>query len=409
MNFRAPKGTYDIFPPASRTWRRLFRVWDGITERYGYDLVLTPIFEATEVFTRGVGQSSEVVQKQMYTFEDKAGRSLTLRPEQTASIVRAYIETGSQGVLKAAYWGPQFRYERPQKGRNRQFYQLGVEYIGEDAPEADAEVVELGYRFFAEAGLSDLEVQLNSIGGPESRAQYRDVLVAYLEGRIDELSDDSRRNLTMNPMRVLDSKVDAPKLVDAPAPVDYLTGSDREHFGAVRARLERLGIPTTPAPRLVRGLDYYTRTVFEYVPRSYEAAQSSVGGGGRYDGLTEMLGGPPTPGVGLSLGLDRLLLALGEPAVAAPLDAFVVVADDARWEDAFDWVAALRSGGLRVDCDVRRRSVKAQFKAADRSGAKAAFVVGAEWNDGKVTARDLRAGTQVMVDIEEAAEWAKRH
>ena len=343
----------------------------------------------------------------MYTFDDKAGRSLTLRPEQTASIVRAYIEAGQQGVFKVAYWGPQFRYERPQKGRNRQFYQLGVEYLGEDAPEADAEVVEIGYRFFAEAGLQDLEVQLNSIGGPASRARYREVLVEYLRARESDLSEDSRRNLEMNPLRVLDSKVDAPRLTDAPAPVDYLVAEDERHFAAVQARLERLGIPTVAAPRLVRGLDYYTRTVFEYVPRSYEAAQSSVGGGGRYDGLAEMLGGPPTPGVGLSLGLDRLLLALGDEEPAAPLDAFVIVADEQRWDDALDWVARLRGDGLRVDADLRRRSVKAQFKAADRSGAAAAFVVGGEWDDGKVTARDLDEGTQEMVDIEEAASWAK--
>jgi histidyl-tRNA synthetase len=406
--FRAPKGTDDILPPESRRWRHLLRSFDDWAERYGYDLVLTPLFEATELFSRGVGEDTEVVEKQMYTFTDKAGRSLTLRPEQTASVVRAYLEAGRQGVFKVAYAGPQFRYERPQAGRRRQFFQLGVEYLDEDSPAADVEVIELGYRYLDAIGLADVEVQLNSIGTPASRPKYRQALLAYLRDRSDQLSPDSQARLESNPMRVLDSKVDAPKLTDAPAPIDYLDDASAAHFESVQAGLRDAGVPFVVSPRLVRGLDYYTRTVFEYVPSAYGAAQNAVGGGGRYDGLTELLGGPPTPALGFALGLDRILLALGDPAAdGGGLDAFVVIADRERRGVALELVRRLRGAGLRVDMAQGDRSVKAQFKAADRRAATTALVVGEEWEQGMVTARELAAGTQDQISLEEVEEWVR--
>ncbi len=408
MTIRAPKGTDDILPPASRQWREALRAWEDWTERFGYELIMTPVFEPTELFARGVGEDTEVVEKQMYTFTDKAGRSLTLRPELTASVVRAYLEAGRQGVLKVAYAGPMFRYERPQAGRRRQFFQLDIEYLGEDGPAADVEVIEMGYRYLVALGLADVEILLNSIGSPASRPGYRAALTEYLEERRDTLSTDSQRRIATNPMRVLDSKEDGPKLADAPAPVDYLDDASAEHFDRVKAGLDALEVPYRLDPRLVRGLDYYTRTVFEYVPSSYEAAQSSVGGGGRYDGLAEVLGGPHVPALGFALGLDRILLARGQAPDAPALDAYIVVAAQDKYGEARCLVSDLRRAGLRVDTDASERSVKAQFKTADRRGAEAALVVGAEWDDGKLTARRLGTGAQELIPIEEVEGWLKR-
>ncbi len=406
MTFRAPKGTDDILPPASRLWRRLLRAWEDWSERFGYDLMIGPLFEATEVFARGVGESSEVVQKQMYTFEDKGGRSLTLRPEGTAPVVRAYLEAGLTGTLKTAYAGPMFRYEQPQAGRRRQFFQVGVEYLGTEAPEADAEVIELGYRYLADVRVPGLEVQLNSIGDAACRPRYLKELTSYLEERRAELCEDSRQRLDTNPMRVLDCKVCAPKLDDAPAPVDFLCEACTSHYRAVRNLLEEGGVPFVQAPRLVRGLDYYVRTAFEYVATGLDVAQNAVGGGGRYDGLAELLGGRPVPGVGFALGIDRMVLSLGETDEVAALDVFVVVATDRRPE-ARRLVGSLRLAGLRADLEPDQKSVKAQFRAANRRSAAGVVIVGDEWSEGKVVARDMATGHQEIIGIEEVAGWAK--
>ncbi|MDH3607479.1 MAG: histidine--tRNA ligase [Acidimicrobiia bacterium] len=407
MSFRPPKGTDDILPPDSRQWRRVLGTFEELAERYGYDLAITPLFEATEVFERGVGEGTDVVQKEMYTFEDKGGRSITLRPEATASMMRAYLDSGSQIPMKLAYSGPMFRYERPQAGRRRQFWQVGVEYLGEDSAEADVEVIDLGYRFYNAIGLGGLEVQVNTLGDAESRVAYRAILVEYLTSIADQLSEDSQRRITTNPLRVFDSKEDGDKLIGAPSPVDYLSDDARRHYEQVQAGLDRLRIPYVQKPRLVRGLDYYTRTVFEYVATGLDTAQNAVGGGGRYDGLAEVLGGRPTPAVGFSLGIDRIILALGEPAAGdrTVLDAFVVVADDERWRQGFELVAELRSAGLRADIDLGRRSVKAQFKSADRRKAAAALVVGEEWEDGEVTAKQLESGIEERVKAEQIVAW----
>jgi len=404
---RAPKGTIDVLPPESGRWRRLLRAFDSLAERYGYGLALTPLFEATELFSRGVGEETEIVSKQMYSFTDKAGRALTLRPEATASVVRAYLQEGRTGVLKCAYSGPMFRYEQPQAGRRRQFYQVGVEYLGEPSPDADVEVVEVGYRLLGEVGIGGVMVLLNSLGDPEDRVEYRGLLRAYLADRAHLLSEDSRRRLDTNPLRVLDSKADAGVVVDAPATLDHLGPEAAGHFAAVRAGLERRGIPYEIAPRLVRGLDYYNRTVFEYQARSYTAAQDALGGGGRYDPLAELLGGAPTPGVGLAMGVDRIVAAMPQEEGEASLGVFVVLADPGRRAEALDLVAALRAAGLSADLDLGGRSVKGQFKAAGRRGAAVAAVVGTEWAEGRVTVRAMATGEEQAVPIAEVAAWAQ--
>jgi len=409
MTYRAPKGTDDILPPQSAEWLMAERAFLDLAERFGYGLVLTPLFESTDLFSRGIGEDTEVVEKQMYTFEDKGGRSLTLRPEATASVVRALIQAGGVvGTFKGFYWGPMFRYERPQKGRRRQFSQAGIEYLGEASPGADVEVIEFGYRYLETLGVKDVEVQLNSIGDGTDRAEYRAELTEFLESRKDDLSEDAIRRIYENPLRVLDSKADADAVVGAPTPVDHLSGDAAEHFAAVRSGLEEAGIPYTINPTLVRGLDYYNRTVWEYVPLGFEAAQSSVGGGGRYDSLFEMLGGKQTPSVGLAMGLDRILLARDQSAAVPALDGFVIVADTERGVEARALVRTLRSKGLRADAVAGDRSVKAQFKAADRANAAHALVVGEEWDGGRVMARDLATGDQQPIAVEEIETWLKR-
>ncbi|HEX6300230.1 MAG TPA: histidine--tRNA ligase [Acidimicrobiia bacterium] len=363
MSFQPPKGTDDIIAPESQAWRKTLGLWDDWSERYGYPLVNLPIFEATELFERGVGDTSEVVTKQMYTFIDQGGRSVSLRPEGTASVVRAYLNSGHQGVWKGAYSGPFFRYERPQAGRRRQFWQVGVEYLDTASPLADVEVIELGYRFIIATGLAEVALLVNSIGDPVCRPRYVAALKEYLRGRESELSAESVNLIDRNPMRVLDSKVDAPKLIDAPRTLDYLCDECAEHFTSVRQGLETLGVPYKEDSSLVRGLDYYTRTAFEYVATGLDTAQNAVGGGGRYDGLAEAIGGRPTPGVGFALGIDRMMLALGEPQ-RPHLDAYLV--SETGPEDALRVVSALRDEGIRVDFDVDGRSVKAQFRTASR-------------------------------------------
>ncbi len=406
MSFRPPKGTDDLLPPQSRRWRRVLATFDVLSERYGYDLAITPIFEATGLFERGVGEGTDVVQKEMYTFEDKGGRSLTLRPEATASMVRAYLNTGRQIPMKLAYSGPMFRYERPQAGRRRSFWQVGVEYLGEDAAEADVEVIELGFRFYEAIGLKGFQVQLNSLGDAETRVAYRRALTEYLTGIADRLSDDSQRRIETNPLRVFDSKPDRALLAGAPRPVDHLSDAARHHYHQVQAGLDRRSVPFVEKADLVRGLDYYTRTVFEYVATGLDAAQNAVGGGGRYDGLAEAIGGGSVPAVGFSLGIDRIMLALEEDEAAEPaLDAFVVVAVEDLWGDGLELVADLRSAGVRADIDLGRRSVKAQFKAADRRRAATALVVGDEWAKGEVTAKRLSSGQEERVDQDRIIEW----
>lgn len=363
MSFQPPKGTDDVIAPESQAWRETLRIWEDLSERYGYPLVGLPVFEATDLFERGVGETTEVVIKQMYTFTDQGGRLVTLRPEGTAGAVRAYLNSGQQGAWKGAYSGPFFRYERPQAGRRRQFWQVGVEYIGTASPVADVEVIELGYRFISATGLGEVALLLNSIGDPECRPHYVEALRRFLRDRETELSPESVSLIDRNPLRVLDSKADAQKLEDAPSTIDHLCDACAAHFDAVKRGLETLEIPYREDPSLVRGLDYYTRTAFEYIATGLDAAQNAVGGGGRYDGLAEAIGGEPTPGVGFALGIDRIMLALGNPE-RPYLDAYLV--SETGPEDALRVVSRLRADGIRVDFDAEGRSVKAQFRTAGR-------------------------------------------
>ncbi len=386
--------------PQSQTWREVLSLWDEWSARYGFPLVMTPILESTELFQRGVGESTEVVTKQMYTFEDRGGRSVTLRPEGTAGVVRAYLNSGHQGVWKGAYSGPFFRYERPQAGRRRQFWQVGVEYLDVESPAADAEVVELGYRYLDSTGVPDLELLINSLGDSECRPGYVDVLRGYLGGKKGELSEDAVDLIDVNPLRVLDSKADQSALIDVPRMVDHLCDACSGHFQSVKALLQSLDVPFTEDHGLVRGLDYYTRTTFEYIGRRLDAAQNAVGGGGRYDGLAETLGGRPTPGVGFALGVDRIALAVAE-GDRKYLEAYLV--SETGPEEAL-WVASfLRRDGIDVDFDSEGRSVKAQFRAARRINATIILV----WK-GKGRPIDVQTDTDRRdVALEEVSDWLR--
>jgi len=401
MSFQPPKGTDDIIAPESQAWRETLRLWEEWAERYGYQLINLPIFESTELFERGVGETSEVVTKQMYSFTDQGGRSVTLRPEGTAGVVRAYLNSGHRGVWKGSYSGPFFRYERPQAGRRRQFWQVGVEYLDTGDPLADVEVIELGYRFIAATGLGDVALLLNSIGDAECRPGYVEKLRAYLRDRESELSAESVRLIDRNPLRVLDSKVDANRLADAPRTVDHLCAACARHFDAVKAGLESLDITYQVEPSLVRGLDYYSRTAFEYIAVGLDAAQNAVGGGGRYDGLSEAIGGPPTPGVGFALGIDRIMLALGDPQ-RPHLDAYLVT--ETSPDEALRVASLLRGEGIRVDFDIEGRSVKAQFRTAGKLEVPVVLV----WRGEGRPVEARTSGQRTEVPLEEVSSWLSK-
>ncbi|MFV2038972.1 MAG: histidine--tRNA ligase [Acidimicrobiales bacterium] len=398
--FQAPRGTRDILAPDTDRWRALSAVFADLAGRFGYGQVTTPIFEDIGVFLR-IGESTDVVTKEMFDFYDKGDppQHLALRPELTASICRAYAEHRPTPPWKVWYEGPQFRYEKPQAGRYRQFSQVGVEVLGPDDPAADVEVITLGWRFYEALGMREVRLYVNSLGDPTCRPAYMEALGSYLRDSADRLSQQSRDTLAKNPLRVLDSKrsQDQDVIAGAPLMVDYLTPDCAEHFAYVAQGLEALGIPFEISPRLVRGLDYYTRTTFEFVSAALDSAQNAVGGGGRYDQLVEDLGGPPTPGIGFALGVDRILLACDAEGVFAtpdPLvDVFVVDMTDGTQATAL--TDELRQAGLGADRSFGGRSVKAQMKVADRSRARLAILVGEdELARGVVTVRDLRAETQ---------------
>ena len=394
--FQTSPGTRDILAPDSTRFRRLVEVFAGVVEAAGYGLVIPPMFEDLGVFQR-LGVSTEVVSKEMYDFVDKGGRHIALRPEQTASVVRAYVQHRPATPWKAWYAGPNFRYERPQRGRFRQFDQVGIEVLGADDPYLDVEVIALGWRFYGALGLRQVTLRLNSLGEPDDRARYTDALRTHFESRAGELTEETRQTLAKNPLRVLDSKrpPDAAAIADAPAIADFYSAKGSAHFAAVQDGLGALGIPFTLDPGLVRGLDYYRHTTFEFAGGTLDSAQNALGGGGRYDGLAEDLGGPATPGVGFALGVDRILIACDdEGAFAAPsraVDVFVV--DTTGGREALLITDELRTAGLRADRAYENRSMKSQMKAADRSGAAIAVLVGSdELANATVTVRPLRGG-----------------
>ncbi|MGI8809532.1 MAG: histidine--tRNA ligase [Acidimicrobiales bacterium] len=398
--FRAPVGTRDVLPPESARWERLVALFAGQVGRAGYGLVLSPMFEEIGVFER-VGEGTDVVRKEMYHFEDKGGRRVALRPEGTASVARAYVQHRPTPPFKAWYVAPNFRYERPQAGRFRQHHQLGVEALGSDDADLDVEVVALAWSVCAELGLTRVTLLLNSLGDDACRPPYLENLRAFLADAA--LCDEHAAGYATNPLRVLDCKRDACRTATERAPrlLDHLCEPCATHFARVRAGLDSLGVAYTLQPRLVRGLDYYTRTTFELAAESLDSAQNAVGGGGRYDKLAEALGGPPTPGIGFGLGIERLLLACDAedvfPVPQVAVDVWVV--DTTGGRAALALTHELRAAGISADRSFDGRSMKSQFKSADRSGARLALVVGAdELAAATVTLRDLRGGEQETVD-----------
>ncbi|HXY71064.1 MAG TPA: histidine--tRNA ligase [Actinomycetota bacterium] len=414
MNLSPPRGTQDLVPPESQHFAALYDRASRLAELYGYGRVETPVFDQTELFARSSGATSDVVAKEMYVFEDRGGRSIALRPEGTAAVMRAYLNKAGEltSPFKAYYLERMYRYDRPQAGRYREHRQFGIEVIGAEEPDADTEVIVVGDAFLRELGLSQFELQINSLGDATCRPAYREELLAFLDANRERMTDEHRDRFRENPLRVLDCKDDACRAVaaDAPKMIDRLCGPCREHFDGVLAGLEEEGVKAVLTPSLVRGLDYYTRTAFEFVSLSLTQAQTALFGGGRYDGLAEVLGGPATPGVGYGMGLERVLLALREEAVEPPitggLDCYVVAfgEDPRRW--AGHVAKRLRGAGLRTGRAFGDRSVKSQFKMADRSGAAFAVVVGQrEFERGQVTIRRLADGEEQALDLAAAVEW----
>jgi len=402
--FQAPRGTFDVLPAASAARERIYVTARTIFERAGYRRIETPAFEDTDLFARGVGEATDIVSKEMFTFSDQGGRSLTLRPEGTAPICRAYVEHGMHKLaqpVKLWYWGPFFRHERPQAGRFRQFTQLGVEAIGSDSPLVDAEVVMLHDELLRELEVPGVVLRLGSLGSKVSRAAYRDQLRAYLHEHEDELAPAIRERIDANPMRAFDSDHEPTRAVMEAAPkmLDRLDAGDAEHFAAVRSLLDSAGVAYEIDPTLVRGLDYYTRTVFEFTCDRL-GAQSGLGGGGRYDDLVELIGGPATPAAGWAAGVDRILLALDDQPAPAGADVFVAAPDGER-ERALVLVRELRHAGLRAELDLGGRSIKGQMKQADRSGAAQTLILDP---DSGPSLRDMRTGDQREVDLGRIAE-----
>lgn len=410
---KAPRGTYDILPGDSRKWQYIEDVVSRVFHAYGYEEIRTPIFEHTELFVRGIGETTDIVEKEMYTFEDNGGRSLTLRPEGTAPVARAYIEHKMfSGPLpfKVYYIGPMFRYERPQAGRYRQLFQFGAEAVGTSDPVADVEMISMPIEIYQSLGLKSLAVQLNSIGCPQCRPKYRHVLVDWLKQREDNLCRTCRSRLERNPLRVLDCKVEQCQEAtgDAPQTLDYLCEECAEHFSTVQSYLTSLGIPITVEPRLVRGLDYYTKTVFEIVSTAV-GAQSALCGGGRYDGLVEEVGGRPTPAVGFAAGIDRLMLALENEGIELPVsmqyDIFVAALGEKARKQAVEVAFALRARGIRTNLDYNSRSLKAQMKAANRDQAKLVLILGEdELQRGVAVVRRMDTSEQTEIGLSELVD-----
>ncbi|MBO9600199.1 MAG: histidine--tRNA ligase [Cohnella sp.] len=411
MGYQKPTGTQDILPGKSAMWQYVENKARDLGRRYRYHEIRTPIFESTELFNRGVGETTDIVEKEMYTFEDRGQRSMTLRPEGTAGTVRAYVENklyGEPDIAKLYYIGPMFRYERAQAGRYRQFHQFGVEAIGSTDPALDAEVIALGYAFYAEVGLKGVTVDLNSVGTPAVRAAFREKLLAFLLPMKDSLCKDCQSRMERNPLRVLDCKVDQAKFEGAPSILDNLDEECETHFARVRAILDEMNIPYQLNPRLVRGLDYYTHTAFEYKAQGIGAIDT-IGGGGRYNGLVSQIGGEDQPGVGLGLGLERTVLLLEsqgvKPDFGDDIEVYLVALGERAEQATPGILHRLRSAGIAAERDYKGRGTKAQFKAADRLGAKFAAVLGDdELARGEIALKHLASGEQRAVALDGLAE-----
>ncbi len=405
----APRGTRDVLPPESGLRQRVIDVAREAFARYGYRRIVTPTFEETDLFVRGVGTSTDVVRKEMYTFEDQGGRSLSLRPEGTAPVVRAFVEHGMHKTpLPAKLWycAPMFRYEAPQAGRYREHWQIGAEAIGSEDPLLDAEVIALLDGIYRELGVPGVTLRIGSMGDPASRGPYRERLVAYLEDHLDALDEDARERMRVNPLRLFDTKDPrvAEVMRDAPTLLGNLGPEAQAHRERVLGALDRLGIAYEEDPTLVRGFDYYTMTVFEFVS-DHLGAQSAVGGGGRYDGLVESLGGPPTPGIGFGAGIERIVLAMGGEGEESGPDVYLAVLDDGLRLELLPVLERLRAAGLRCESDLRGRSLKAMMRHASGLGARQAVIVGErEHAAGVATVRDMASGEQREVALDRLVE-----
>ncbi len=406
---KTPRGTFDVLGDQALARAELERTAKGILERAGYSRIETPTFEATELFARGVGESTDVVQKEMYTFDDGGGDSLTLRPEGTAPVCRAYLEHGMHKLpqpVKLWYLGPYFRAERPQHGRYRQFGQVGIEAIGSDEPAVDAETIVLLAEILEAIKARDLRLRLSSLGTPDTRAGYKAELQDYLRANEGELSQEVRDRIDVNPLRAFDADHPGTRRVMAGAPLllDRLDDEDREHFETVKRLLDSAGVAYEVDPALVRGLDYYTRTVFEFTSDAL-GSQSGVGGGGRYDGLIEQLGGPHTPGMGWAAGVERILLASDPPPTAAPpLDLYVAYAKPGFRDDAFKLAADARRAGQSAQLELGGRSLKGQLKQADRAGARYVAILG----DEGTALKDMESGEQRTVETDTVMHHIRR-
>ncbi|MFY0757449.1 histidine--tRNA ligase [Metabacillus dongyingensis] len=419
MSFQIPRGTQDILPGDVERWQYIEKTAREICRLYQYKEIRTPIFEHTELFQRGVGESTDIVQKEMYTFQDRKGRSLTLRPEGTASTVRAFVEKKLYAQpaqpTKLYYIGPMFRYERPQTGRFRQFVQFGVEALGSNSPAIDAEVISLAMELYSAVGLKKLKLIINSLGDADSRKAHREALIAHFEPRIGEFCSDCQKRLQQNPLRILDCKVDRNHelMGTAPSIMDYLNDESKAYFNKVQQYLTDLNIEFTVDPNLVRGLDYYNHTAFEIMSDAEGfGAITTLCGGGRYNGLVEDVGGPETPGIGFGLSIERFLAALDAENVELPIeqsiDCFVVALGDKAKDRSVSLVYELRKAGLTAEKDYEDKKMKAQFKAADRFKAKFVAVLGDdEIEKNIISVKNMETGSQVEVALDELTAYIK--
>jgi len=413
--YNAPKGTVDLLGANARAWEYLTATANSVFSRYGYEPIYTPVFENTEVFSRGIGEATDVVNKEMYTFDDKGGRSLTLRPENTASVVRAAINasiTANGQSAKLYYGGPMFRYERPQKGRQRQFYQIGAEALGLTEPAADAEMIIMLWDYFIELGVpaASMRLLVNSMGDAACRPAYRDKVAAFIRAHGSELCEECNRRADTNPLRAFDCKNPSCRQVFSAAPKlkDELCDDCSDHYAQVLALLDGAHVPYIEDSTLVRGLDYYTRTVFEIQVDNGLGSQNAIGGGGRYDGLFESLGGKPTPGIGFALGFERTFLVLEAAGVTfdsgPSIDVYVATADDALRAEAFELTSRLRRLGFGALTDVAHKSLKAQFKQADHAGARFVLIFAPdEQADGVVRLRDMATKEEKLITTDQVA------
>nr|WP_249669766.1 histidine--tRNA ligase [Polycladospora coralii] len=415
--YQIPRGTYDILPGEVEKWQWVEEQMRHACRLFHYEEVRTPMFEQTELYKRGVGETTDIVEKEMYSFSDRGNRQLTLRPEGTAGMVRSFVEHKIYGQPQPTKWyyiGPMFRYERPQAGRSRQFHQFGIEAFGSMDPALDAEVIALGMHLFQSLGLEGVRVELNSVGDAESRARYREKLIQYFEPYKDELSPEAQSRLYKNPLRILDSKDARTKEIASAAPslFDDLSEDSKMHLDRVKQYLDEMGVHYVINDRLVRGLDYYTQTAFEYMLDLKGAQASTIGGGGRYNGLVKEIGGDDVPGVGFGIGIERVMLALEEQQIQVPnqnrLDGYLITMGEQAKAAGMKVLQVLREAGFQVDRDYLDRKMKAQFKAADRAGARYVFILGEEEiAENKIKVKSMATQSQEEVSLSNLLDWLK--